>query len=35
MIIPEQLVANCCKIPEREKWLDSLPGMIAQYESKL
>jgi streptomycin 6-kinase len=30
MIIPEQLVANCCKIPERKKWLDSLPGMLAE-----
>ena len=30
MIIPEQLVANCCKIPEREKWLGNLPGMLAE-----
>jgi streptomycin 6-kinase len=29
MIIPEQLIANCCK-PERKKWLDSLPAMLEE-----
>jgi streptomycin 6-kinase len=28
MIIPEQLVANCRKTPERVAWLDSLPAML-------
>ena len=30
MIIPEQLIANCCKIPERKKWLDNLPAMLEE-----
>ena len=30
MIIPEQLIANCGKIPERKKWLDSLPAMLEE-----
>ena len=28
MILPEQLVANCRKSPERQAWLESLPAML-------
>jgi streptomycin 6-kinase len=34
MVIPEQLIANCRKIPEREAWLDSLPSMWKQLTDR-
>jgi streptomycin 6-kinase len=34
MIIPAQLIANCCKIPERKKWLDSLPAMLEELSDR-
>jgi streptomycin 6-kinase len=34
MIIPEQLVANCCRIPERKAWLDRLPGMLEELTGR-
>lgn len=30
MIVPKRLVNNCTHIPERKKWLDNLPAMVAQ-----
>ena len=34
MIFPEQLLANCRKIPEREAWLDNLPAMLAELTDR-
>jgi streptomycin 6-kinase len=34
MIIPEHLVANCRKIPEREAWLDNLPVMLEELTDR-
>jgi streptomycin 6-kinase len=34
MIIPEQLVVNCRKIPERQAWLDSLPAMVEELTDR-
>src|SRR6267378_1440753 len=34
MIIPPQLIANCCKIPERKKWLDNLPAMLEELTER-
>ena len=34
MIIPAQLIANCCQIPERKKWLDSLPAMLQELSGR-
>jgi streptomycin 6-kinase len=34
MIIPEQLIASCRKIPEREAWLDSLPAMLGELTDR-
>lgn len=30
MILPEQLIANCRKTPERTAWLDRLPAMVEE-----
>jgi streptomycin 6-kinase len=30
MIIPELLIANCAKIPEREAWLGNLPALLEE-----
>jgi streptomycin 6-kinase len=32
MRIPEQLVRNCQKTPERQAWLDGLPDLLTQLE---
>jgi streptomycin 6-kinase len=34
MIIPEQLIANCCKIAEREEWLEKLPAMLEELRDR-
>ncbi len=34
MTIPEQLIANCSKIPERQAWLDSLPAMLEELTGR-
>jgi streptomycin 6-kinase len=34
MVIPAQLVANCRKTPERQKWLDSLPAMLEELKDR-
>jgi streptomycin 6-kinase len=34
MIIPEQLLANCCKIPERMAWLDTLPAVLGELTKR-
>ena len=34
MIIPDQLIANCRKIPEREAWLRSLPAMLEELTDR-
>jgi streptomycin 6-kinase len=34
MIVPEQLVANCRKAPERQEWLHSLPAMLGELTSR-
>ncbi|MGI8746327.1 MAG: aminoglycoside phosphotransferase family protein [Bryobacteraceae bacterium] len=34
MVIPDQLIANCRKTPEREAWLDSLPVMLEELTGR-
>jgi len=34
MIVPEQLIANCTKMPARQQWLDSLPAMLEELASR-
>jgi len=34
MILPEQLIANCRKVPERQEWLLSLPAMLEELTSR-
>ena len=34
MILPEQLIANCRKMPERQEWLLSLPAMLEELTSR-
>jgi streptomycin 6-kinase len=34
MIIPERLIANCCKTPERKRWLDNLPAMLQELTDR-
>jgi len=34
MIVPEQLIANCRKAPERQEWLHSLPAMLEELTSR-
>jgi streptomycin 6-kinase len=34
MILPEQLIANCRKLPERQEWLVSLPAMVEELTSR-
>ena len=34
MILPEQLIANCRKMPERQEWLVSLPAMLEELTSR-
>jgi streptomycin 6-kinase len=34
MIIPEQLIANCRKAPERREWLHSLPAMLEELTTR-
>jgi len=34
MILPEQLVGNCRKLPERQEWLHGLPGMLEELTSR-
>ena len=34
MIIPDQLIANCRKIPERSAWLDRLPAMLEELTDR-
>ena len=34
MILPEQLIANCRKAPERQEWLLSLPDMLEELTSR-
>jgi streptomycin 6-kinase len=34
MIVPEQLIANCRKVPERQEWLHSLPAILEQLTSR-
>jgi streptomycin 6-kinase len=34
MIIPERLIANCSKIPERKQWLDNLPAMLEELTDR-
>jgi len=34
MILPEQLIANCRKVPERQEWLVSLPAMLEEVTSR-
>ena len=34
MVLPEQLIANCRKVPERQEWLLSLPAMLEELTSR-
>jgi hypothetical protein len=34
MLIPEQLIANCRKMPERQIWLDSLPAVLEELTDR-
>ena len=34
MILPEQLIASCRKVPERQEWLVSLPAMLEELTSR-
>jgi streptomycin 6-kinase len=34
MIVPEQLIANCRKAPERQEWLRSLPAILEELTSR-
>ena len=34
MIVPEQLIANCRKVPERQEWLNNLPAMLEDLTSR-
>jgi streptomycin 6-kinase len=34
MILPEQLLANCRKVPERQEWLLSLPSRLEELTSR-
>ena len=34
MILPEQLITNCRKVPERQQWLLSLPAMLEELTSR-
>ncbi|HYL74529.1 MAG TPA: aminoglycoside phosphotransferase family protein [Bryobacteraceae bacterium] len=34
MIIPEQLVVNCSKIPKRKEWLDKLPELLEELSGR-
>jgi len=34
MVLPEQLIANCRKVPERQEWLRSLPAMLEELTSR-
>jgi streptomycin 6-kinase len=34
MFIPEQLIANCRKMPERQIWLDSLPAVLEELTDR-
>src|SRR5437667_11657851 len=34
MILPEQLIANCRNVPERQEWLLSLPDMLEELTSR-
>jgi len=34
MIIPDQLIANCRKTPEREAWLESLPAVLKELTDR-
>lgn len=34
MIVPEQLIANCRKVPKRQEWLHSLPAMLEELTSR-
>lgn len=34
MIIPEQLIANCHKTPERRAWLDNVPAILAELTDR-
>jgi streptomycin 6-kinase len=34
MIIPEQLIANCSGVPEREEWLYNLPALLAELTDR-
>jgi streptomycin 6-kinase len=34
MIVPEQLIANCRKVPERQEWLHSLPATLEELTSR-
>jgi|SRR6516162_8297900 hypothetical protein len=34
MILPEQLILNCGKVPERQEWLRCLPAMLKELTSR-
>ena len=34
MVLPEQLIANCRNVPERQKWLLRLPAMLEELTSR-
>jgi streptomycin 6-kinase len=34
MILPEQLIANCRKVPEWQEWLLSLPAMLEELTNR-
>jgi streptomycin 6-kinase len=34
MVIPEQLIENCHKVPERRYWLDNLPALLHQLTDR-
>ena len=34
MIIPQQLAANCWKVPERKEWLDRLPQLLEEVAGR-
>jgi len=34
MVIPEQLIENCRKVPERRRWLNALPALLDQLTDR-
>lgn len=34
MIIPEQVITNCRKLPEGRAWLDKLPGLVEELKQR-